>query len=271
MRSKAQAVTSAAGTALAASTMKPRRRRGTIANHTISPMTSATSEPREYDSMIVTRNSPIAGKASALTRAVAPAPGAQPQRRGNAQRGGEAGGVPVAERLAQARVVLVRGERAREDLGHERVAAHHDRAQQHAGEQRGPAARDQPDQRDAAGEDSDVAERAIGLDPGVRRLDRPRHRCRRPRRQGDQRGEREAAPEAAAEWSDDDRRRGQPRPQQRGADLDGGRAAELQPALRAEGGADHGRGDEQRDRGVHPDPRKRDRPPRGRGPNRDGG
>ena len=48
-------------------------------------------------------------------------------------------------------------------------------------------------------------------------------------------------------------------------------AAELQAALRTERSAGYGGGDEHRDRRVHPDAGKRDRPLRGRGANRDGG
>ena len=44
-----------------------RRRRGTTANQNAEPMTSASSAPREYDSMIVVRRRPSAGQARALT------------------------------------------------------------------------------------------------------------------------------------------------------------------------------------------------------------
>ena len=66
---------------------------------------------------------PERGVGERVERRVARAPRAEPQHAGTAERGHQPDRVPVAERLAQARVDLVGVQRAREDLGQQRVAA----------------------------------------------------------------------------------------------------------------------------------------------------
>ena len=58
-----------ATTTAPASVTSARRRSGTSRNHAPMPSASATSAPREYDSIMQTSSSPIAGQASALTAA----------------------------------------------------------------------------------------------------------------------------------------------------------------------------------------------------------
>ena len=121
---------------------------------------------------------PHDGVGQRVDRRVARAARAQPQRRRHAERRSQADGVPVAERLAQPRVDLVGGQRAREDLGQDRTEADRDRRGAERAEQRAPPGADGARQGHGAREDQQVGERAVGLQPGVRRLDRPRDRQR---------------------------------------------------------------------------------------------
>ena len=147
---------------------------------------------------------------------MARAAGAEPQAGGTAERGRQADGVPVAERLAQARVDLVGVQRAREDLGQQRVAAD-DRGRQRASRRAGRAsarASGARARRPATATARKLA-RAVGLEPGVRRVDGPDDRERGEQQQQRERGERQAAPEAPRVAAGDERRGGEQPPRAR--------------------------------------------------------
>ena len=171
---KAQKATRPPQNALVASTATPRRRSGTTANHSAHPhgqrqQRAARVGEQEGDDEQSERR--IGERADGR---VARAPRAEPQARRPGGGGHEPHGVPVAERLAQAGVDLVGVQRAGEDLGQQRVAAHDHAGQHDAAQQRRPALREEPYQGDAGHHGGQVAERAVGLDPRARRARRPR-------------------------------------------------------------------------------------------------
>ena len=201
---------------------------------------------------------------------MARAPGAQPQARRPRGGGHEAHGVPVAERLAQAGVDLVGVQRAGEDLGQQRVAAHHHAGEDDAPEQRGPAVREEPHQGHAGHHGGQVAERAVGLDPRAGGLDRPGDRRGGDGHEQAHEGERERPPQSAGVAADEDRRRGQAAGDDVDRQLDLGHRPELKPAsaLEGDGGQHRAEGDGRQRLGR--DPRQREAPREGAGVSRSG-
>jgi hypothetical protein len=101
------------------------------------------------------------------------APRPEPQAARDTERPGEADGVPIAERLAQAGVGLVGIQGAGEDLGEQGVATDHDGRDDSRAEERGPAVRRDPHERHAGREHDGVRQRPAGLDPAVGGVDGP--------------------------------------------------------------------------------------------------
>ena len=81
-----QKISGAAPAVAPRKTIAPRSRSGTIANHASRPAASASSEPREYESISTSSSSAMPGHASAFA-------GAQPDRRAPSQ---ISGGIPSA-------------------------------------------------------------------------------------------------------------------------------------------------------------------------------
>ena len=102
------------------------------------------------------------------------APRGDPQERRHAERRHQPDRVPVAERLAQAGERLVGRQRLGEDLGGQRPPADEHAAQPDPAQDRRPAPRHEPHQRQRARERRHVGERPARLEPRVGRRQRPR-------------------------------------------------------------------------------------------------
>ena len=189
---------------------------------------------------------------------VAGAARGQPQHGRDRQRGGEPDAVPVVERRAQAGEQLVLGQRAREHLGQQRP-----RAQEHAGDrdraqQRAPAPGREPAEREPARQRAEVAEHAVGLQPRLRRRERPADRDRGEDRQQRERAQQPDAAQAlrrARVTRHDQRERAQRRAAEHEEDLDPRRALQLRAAARDERAQHH----DQRDAAQHDGPGGRQR------------
>ncbi len=176
--------------------------------------------------------------------------GAEPQQPGQAHRGGEPDGVPVAERLAQAGVDLVRVQHPGQHLRHERVPGDEDRAQRDRAQHRRPAAAGEMRERDGRRERGEVGEMAVRVDPRVGRVDRPRHRPRGDRREDEHRRDRQRPVQALARGGGDERRGDHRAGRDEDADLGRRRRAEAHAAVGDRAHRAQRRREEQRDRDV---------------------
>ena len=202
---------------------------------------------------------PQAGEGERVERRRALAARAQPEQRRHGHRGGQADRVPVAVGRAQPRVELVGVQRAREDLGGQRVTADDDAGQRDAAEHARPAVGERAHEGERRREHRDVGERPVGLDPRVGGLRGPGDRRDREEREGEERaGRRQPAQRAAARGGE---RRGGDGQAAAGEqhELDLGRAPEQEPALGRERDRGQDRGDAGGQRGVHAEARQRER------------
>ncbi len=110
----------------------------------------------------------------------------QPHAADRADRGGQAGRVPVAVGRAQSRVHVVDVQLVGEHLRRQRVAAHDHRRQRDAADHRGPARGSDARERRGRREHAAVGEQAPGFAEAFIGLDRPHDRERRERREGQQ-------------------------------------------------------------------------------------
>ena len=179
------------------STATARRRIGVTANHspqaTIAAITRAARvrhhEHRQQDRQRRDAERPE-DPAAAVWRAPAQMHAGMPER------GGETGRVPVVERCLQAADRVVGVKRAGEHLDQQGIRADRRRRGRDGAEHRRPALGRDPRDRDRRAERRQVGERAVGLDPRVVGLDRPRDRRERQRRQRREQQQRDAAPRA---------------------------------------------------------------------------
>jgi hypothetical protein len=182
----------------------------------------------------------------------------QPQQRRDAERGHQPDCVPVAEGLPQARVGLVGGERAGEDLGQQGPPAHDEAGQRDAVQHRRPAPRRHPHEREPARERRNVGEGPVGLEPGVAGGDRPHDRDRREDRQRREGQQRQPAVQPPRRAPGQDSPRHQHGAAEDQADLGPRRPLEPQAAVGAERDRSQHDADEQRHPGVGAHARQRE-------------
>ena len=130
----------AGGDGAASSTAAPRRRSGTMQNHSARPDRQRDQRATGVGQHQRQQHQPHRRIGERAQQRVPRPARAQPHAADRAHRGGQADRVPVAVRRSQAGVDVAGVELVREHLGEQRVAADDDGRQDHAAEHRRPAA-----------------------------------------------------------------------------------------------------------------------------------
>ena len=178
-------------------------------------------------------------------------PGAQPRPRRNAHRRDQPGGVVVVKRRPHACQRVSGVQRAREHLGRQRVDRHDHGVERDAADDRRAAIGGQARQRHRRREGGEVGQRAVGLHPRERGLDRPGDRGEGQRRQRAEhhQGQRGRSPGMTVRRAHD---------RDRDAEAGGERdQRDLGPGVRAQRNAASGGEGQQGERGGNREPEQR--------------